>query len=336
MGIILSSPIKTKDSKDGGNDILSYGQSAMQGWRTSMEDAQCSAVDFDEGLSFFGVFDGHGGSEVSAFVAEHIIDSIKKSPSFKEKKYDRTLIEAYLDLDAQLETEEGINELTSKSKLASQRLTADNVGCTAVSFIYDDSTKSIYVANAGDSRIVMCKDGKAIPLSIDHKPRVESEFKRITEAGGFIVNGRVNGNLNLCRCIGDHEYKRDAKLPPEKQIISAYPDTRVVKIEDDCEFILLGCDGVWDCLSSDNAVAFVKQKLAEYPADSNLSVICEDVLERCCARDPSEVVGCDNISFTLVVFNKNVKRGTNVPEVEEEMPQPLEQSQPDESNKASA
>ena len=104
------------------------------------------------------------------------------------------------------------------------------VGCTAVSCIYDDETKQLYVANAGDSRIVLCKNGEAVPLSVDHKPALESESSRIVAAGGYIVNGRVNGNLNLCRSIGDQNYKQNKALPPEKQIIYAYTDTSVIRI----------------------------------------------------------------------------------------------------------
>ena len=61
----------------------------------------------------------------------------------------------------------------------------------------------MYVANAGDSRCVLCRAGKAIDLSLDHKPEDEPERQRIEKAGGFVtVDGRVNGNLNLSRALG--------------------------------------------------------------------------------------------------------------------------------------
>jgi len=70
----------------------------------------------------------------------------------------------------------------------------------------------MYVANAGDSRTLLSCKGKPVEMSEDHKPENEIEKKRITGAGGFITDGRINGNLNLSRCIGDFEYKKDQNL----------------------------------------------------------------------------------------------------------------------------
>ena len=50
-------------------------------------------------------------------------------------------------------------------------------------------------------------------MSTDHKPDVDAEKNRIIKAGGYVSNeGRVNGNLNLSRAIGDIEYKNNDKL----------------------------------------------------------------------------------------------------------------------------
>jgi hypothetical protein len=68
---------------------------------------------------------------------------------------------------------------------------------------------------------------------VDHKPELPEELKRIQNAGGFgrfsnsVSDGRINGNLNLSRAIGDLEYKSDPNLGPEKQIISVVPDISV-------------------------------------------------------------------------------------------------------------
>lgn len=72
---------------------------------------------------------------------------------------------------------------------------------------------TLYVANAGDSRSVLCRNNKPFPLSVDHKPDDALEKNRIKEAGGFVSEGRVNGNLNLSRALGDLEYKNNKERP---------------------------------------------------------------------------------------------------------------------------
>jgi len=53
----------------------------------------------------------------------------------------------------------------------------------------------------------------------------------------------VNGNLALSRAIGDFEFKKSAELPPESQIVTAYPDVLEHDITDDDEFLVVACDG---------------------------------------------------------------------------------------------
>ena len=74
-------------------------------------------------------------------------------------------------------------------------------GCTAVVALKVDH--KVYVANAGDSRCVLChKGGATLPLSRDHTPSVPEEAQRVFLAGGQIRAGRVDGGLNLTRAIG--------------------------------------------------------------------------------------------------------------------------------------
>jgi protein phosphatase 1G len=92
-------------------------------------------------------------------------------------------------------------------------------GCTAVVALLRDN--HLYVANAGDSRCVVCREGKAIDMSEDHKPEDESERKRIEKAGGRVTgDGRINNGLNLSRAIGDHSYKKNDKLDLSEQMVS--------------------------------------------------------------------------------------------------------------------
>jgi len=61
----------------------------------------------------------------------------------------------------------------------------------------------IYCSNAGDSRAVLCRDGKAVPLSEDHKPDNDTELTRIKKANHMVEDSRVDGNLALSRAFGD-------------------------------------------------------------------------------------------------------------------------------------
>lgn len=98
-----------------------------------------------------------------------------------------------------------------------------HAGATAIVAVLMGST--LTVANAGDSRAVLCRGGLALPLSFDHKPLDDGEMTRIAKAGGFVNGfGRVNGNLNLSRSIGDLKYKQVPFLSPDQQMITAEPD----------------------------------------------------------------------------------------------------------------
>jgi protein phosphatase PTC1 len=94
----------------------------------------------------------------------------------------------------------------------------------------------LYTANVGDARIVLCRNGKALRLSYDHKGMDENEGKRISKAGGLILNNRVNGVLAVTRALGD-SYLKD--------LVTGHPYTTETVIQpDQDEFLILACDGV--------------------------------------------------------------------------------------------
>lgn len=97
-----------------------------------------------------------------------------------------------------------------------EELMLDSIGCTANVVLIDKAKSKIYVANAGDSRCVLAKGGKAVEMSIDHKPESQIEIDRIKNSGSEIIEGRVDGNLNLTRSLGDLKYKNRAHLKPEE------------------------------------------------------------------------------------------------------------------------
>jgi protein phosphatase 1G len=133
----------------------------------------------------------------------------------------------------------------------------------------------IICANAGDSRSVLSRKNKAKELSIDHKPDTPSEKRRIERANGFVEESRVNGMLALSRAIGDFEYKNNPILKPEDQIITAFPDISVEKITNDCDFIICACDGIWDCMTSQEAITYVTENLKKKKGKESLGSLVE-------------------------------------------------------------
>jgi protein phosphatase 1G len=118
--------------------------------------------------------------------------------------------------------------------------------------------------------------GEAVDMSFDHKPESDEETLRIIKAGGKVTDdGRVNGGLNLSRALGDHSYKQNTTLPPEEQMISPMPTVQYLELTPETdEFIVLACDGVWNSMSSQQVVDFVKERIA---VERSLSNICEEV-----------------------------------------------------------
>ena len=111
----------------------------------------------------------------------------------------------------------------------------------------------------------MCEKNNAIELSQDHKPDLPEERSRIIKAGGEVVDGRVNGMLALSRAIGDFDYK--PVTPPKdaqptwylnNHMVTAYPDVVIKPMHKDVEFIILACDGIWDCKTSDQVIQYFK------------------------------------------------------------------------------
>jgi len=214
--------------------------------------------------------------------------------------------------DARREGEgEGEGEGSAGTPVAEQELQA---GCTAVVAMLHRG--SVYVANAGDSRAVISKAGVAEALSEDHKPTQDTERQRIVKAGGFVseIGGvaRVNANLNLSRAIGDLRYKSNRALPPKDQIITAEPDITVTELLPEHEFMVLACDGVWDVMTNQQVVTFVRERLgtADKPGLSAEETCCE-LLDACLAKDPKESrgIGCDNMTAVVVQFRKGALAG---------------------------
>eukprot|EP00116_Pleurobrachia_bachei_P005233 sb/3465495/ len=205
MGQTLSEPITTKKTTQHESTFCKVASSSMQGWRISMEDAHTTQLSIggNTRTNFFGVYDGHGGSQSAYYTQENLHKKITSQPAFKSGNVEEALVKAFVELDKDMHEDSECRFTTS--------------GCTSV--VVMTRNNQIYCANCGDSRAVLSERGQAIPLSFDHKPGNEEELSRIKAAGGFVEFNRVNGTLALSRALGDFEFKR-GNLAPKDQMVT--------------------------------------------------------------------------------------------------------------------
>lgn len=111
----------------------------------------------------------------------------------------------------------------------------------------------LVVSNAGDCRAVISKGGVAEAVTSDHRPSREDEKNRIESNGGYVdcIRGiwRLQGTLAVSRGLGDSHLKH---------WVIADPETTVLKIDSECEFLILASDGLWDKVSNQEAVDTVR------------------------------------------------------------------------------
>ncbi|GKV14609.1 hypothetical protein SLEP1_g25452 [Rubroshorea leprosula] len=227
------------------NDAVSFcvagvGISSVKGKKQFMEDTHkiLSCLQDNSNKAFFGVYDGHGGRKAADYVAENLHDNIfelMKNCTRNEEKVE-AIKAGYLKTDEEF-------------------LKQDAAGgaCCVTALI---EGQDIVVANVGDCRAVLCRGGLAEALTTDHKPEKEDERKRIENKGGYVLmhHGawRVHGTLSISRSIGDAHMKN---------WIPAEPDTKILQMTQDMDFLVLASDGLWEKVGNQEAVDIVTDLL---------------------------------------------------------------------------
>ncbi|KAM3875062.1 integrin-linked kinase-associated serine/threonine phosphatase 2C [Diretmus argenteus] len=304
-----------------GLPILKGYVAARRGEREEMQDAHVVLPDMTSRLaalpsrvsrvSYFAVFDGHGGARASGFAAEHLHHTLaKRFPTGEPENLDRLIRKCLLDTFRQTDDD--------FLKKASSQKPAWKDGSTATCVLAVDDM--VYVANLGDSRAVLCRmeqggdgggdrgrgDGGGeggerrsvtLALSKEHNPTIYEERMRIQRAGGTVRDGRVLGVLEVSRSLGDGQYKRCG-------VIST-PDLRRCQLTTSDRFIILACDGLFKVFSADEAVKFVLNVLQDGSVVERRAGLTEEEMryEAASQRLASEAVrrGCaDNVTVILV------------------------------------
>lgn len=177
-------------------------------------------------------------------------------------------------------------------------LIAKNMGSTGnVVCIYNDY---IYCANIGDSLSILYKNNAAIKLNNLHRLSLISERKRIIKAGGIkIINDRLNGRLNLTRSFGDFSYKNE-RLKVYEQAVTCYPEVTKQKISSEVEFVLMGCDGIWDYINYNETSKYISHNLKN--SNKTLHEIIISIFNMVVDNKKNDDVCFDNITFTIIVF----------------------------------
>lgn len=180
--------------------------------------------------ALFGVFDGHGGPKAAEFAAKNLNKNIMDEVSSRCQEGTETAIRN--------------GYLTTDEEFLKQNVNGG--ACCVTALIHQGN---LVVSNTGDCRAVMSRGGVAEALTSDHQPSRKDEKDRIEALGGYVdcCHGvwRIQGSLAVTRGIGDGHLK---------QWVIAEPETKVLKIEPECEFLILASDGLWDKVTNQEAV----------------------------------------------------------------------------------
>ena len=227
--------------------------------------------------SFFGVYDGHGGAACADYLRDNLHQFVIAEAAFPSNPRE-ALKQGFANAERQfLEAAIGRGKNSVEERSGS---------CAVVALLVGDQC---YIANVGDSRVIMSAESgrKVFVLSTDHKPSEDGERKRIVEAGGKIYQTQLvrpeggetvlgphrvlPGRLSVVimqvsRTFGDAEAKL-ARFGGNPGVIVAVPDVRSFRVTGEQDFIILACDGIFDKMSSREAVQAAWSSLRERSGD---------------------------------------------------------------------
>ncbi|KAM0974326.1 hypothetical protein FF1_017557 [Malus domestica] len=268
---------------------LRSGEWSDIGGRTHMEDTHLCIGDLakkfgynllsEEAISFYGVFDGHGGKDAAHFVRDNLPRVIVEDADFP-LELEKVITRSFMETDAAF-----ANKCSREASLAS--------GTTALTAMIFG--RSLLVANAGDCRAVLSRCGVAIEMSKDHRPCCTKERMRIESLGGYIDDGYLNGQLGVTRALGNWHLEGMKDAGERGGPLSAKPELKLMTLSKDDEFLIIGTDGIWEMFTSQNAVDFARRRLQEH---NDVKLCCKQIVEEAIKRGAT-----DNLTLVMVSFH---------------------------------
>lgn len=202
---------------------------------------------------------------------------------------------------------------------------ASETSGTTACVVCATSAGYIYCANCGDSRAVLGRAAKggsfarteAIALSEDHKPTRADETARVVQEGGFVISGRVMGQIavshetreressnraafilhpksspttlpKVSRAFGDMDFKYAGQTT-----LTCEPEITEIAMSERDRFLVIACDGLWDVMSNQEVVDFVAEAKAE---GSSMKTIAEEIVHHAI----EDLGSTDNVSIILI------------------------------------
>lgn len=277
----------SKDRQSGGNYTLAaFGTCSMKGhYRDSQEDRYLNH-EYTDGTSFFGVFDGHGGSDCAQFLQDNLLQYLG------DLSNDQCIQRDFLRLDADFAHKKAHNDPGTTAVLA------------IVTRNQDGHSKDVTLCNVGDSRCAVYRASTSqvnrinkikishLQSTIDHKPTLPQETKRIQEADGFVLYNRVNAMLATSRAFGDYMFKNNTKVSQDKQPVTAEPEIIRIRACERGIILVVACDGLWDVYTEEQVAALLEEDIKE-----NISLV--DMARRLCSNALSKG-SRDNVTATIV------------------------------------
>ncbi len=236
-------------------------------FRRTMEDVHTYIYNYSElvDCGYFAIFDGHAGKDASRWCGSNLHDLVQKQISELSEGENLTLAfdRAFQNADEQLRDNLSQSGCTAALALLRWESTVPREAqpITKPTEKQHNRRRMLYTANVGDSRVILCRGGKAIRLSYDHKGSDAREAARIQDNGGLMVGMRVNGVLAVTRSLGDTFMK---------DVVTGHPYTTETQLCGEDEFLILACDGLWDVCGDQNAVSLVRDIMDPQEASKTL------------------------------------------------------------------